>query len=111
MRINRLKHLDKVHLRRRAYKASWSQEEDIIIREMYPQADAADMLQKLPTRTWEAIRQRGQKIGVLRERGVNTTFAYRDYDDVSLRDMEYAHEHNLTLKGKKPQWSCPSLIP
>ncbi|HYU76622.1 MAG TPA: recombinase family protein [Ktedonobacteraceae bacterium] len=96
--------VDILHLRRRAYQASWAEEEDAIIREMYPRVDAADILQKLPDRTWEAIRQRGQKIAVVRERGVNMTDAYRVYDDVSLRDVQYAQEHTLTLKGKNPQW-------
>ena len=96
--------VDILHLRRRAYKASWTKEEDAIIREMYPTIDAADILQKLPDRTWEAIRQRGQKIGMVRERGVNMTDAHREYDDISLRDVQYAQEHSLTLKGKNPQW-------
>jgi hypothetical protein len=97
--------VDVLHLRRRAYKAIWTDEEDAIIREMYPTVDAELILQQLPDRTWEAIRQRGQKLGVMRKQNVNTTEAFREYDDVSLKDVLYAQEHGLTLKGRIPQWS------
>jgi len=98
--------IDIAHIRRRAYKASWTEKEDAIIQQMYETEDAAAILEKLPDRTWEAIRQRGQKLGVFR-RGYkqNTTEAYKEYDDVALRDVAYAQENGLTLNGKNLQWT------
>jgi hypothetical protein len=97
--------VDVVHIRRRAYKAVWTEEETAIVREMYETSDAAEILEKLPVRTWEAIRQRGQQIGILRKGcKQNTSEAYKDFDKVSIQDVKYAEENALTFNSKIPRW-------
>ncbi len=95
--------VDIAHIRRRFYKAPWSDEEKAVIRELYPHADALQLLIRLPERTWSAIKVQADALGITRQRGSNTTQAYLEYDTVSIRDVQYAQEHYLTLKGKTLQ--------
>ncbi|HEY3992103.1 MAG TPA: hypothetical protein VGM01_04395 [Ktedonobacteraceae bacterium] len=75
-----------------------------MIRELYPDADALALLTRLPERTWTAIKVQADVLGIIRERGSNTTTAYREYDTASIQDVEFAQKHNLTLKDTNPQW-------
>jgi hypothetical protein len=50
-------------------KSFWSKEEEEILRAMYPQADAAEILNALPDRSWSSIMARAERKGIKRDRG------------------------------------------
>jgi DNA invertase Pin-like site-specific DNA recombinase len=101
--------IDVAHLRRDANKSPWSEQEDQILRDIYPTADRADLLQRFPTRSWQAIRLRAYDIGLRRSREVrhskhNTILTVND-GYPALADLDYAQAHGLVLNDKKAQWS------
>jgi hypothetical protein len=72
---------------------------------LYPTADAAEIIQALPTRTWTAIKNRSSELGVKRiSNASNTIQPYVAYFNVSLQDALYAREHDLDVNDKNPQW-------
>lgn len=46
----------------------WSEDEDIILKKYYPNALKHEILKSLPTRTWEAIRWRANKLRLYRKK-------------------------------------------
>jgi hypothetical protein len=96
---------DIVHLRIRSNGGTWTEEEDTLVETLYPTADAAEIIQALPTRTWTAIKNRSSELGVKRiSNASNTIQPYVAYFNVSLQDALYAREHDLDVNDKNPQW-------
>ncbi len=96
--------IDIAYIQRRGFSATWTEEEDRSVREMFPTEDAAAILEKLPARTWGAIVTHAKILGVRRPRRRNATTAAMDFENVSILDVQFAKEHRLTLNGKKAQW-------
>jgi len=100
--------VDVAHLRRAANGIPWSEEEEELLRRLYPTEDAQVLMQTLPARPWNAIRTHARKLGIRRD---NTEGRKRHsiYMPNSiypcLVDIAYAKEHDLVLSDKKAQWS------
>lgn len=59
--------------RAKGSQSAWSDEEVEILRSYYPQADRIDILKALPDRTWAAIIQQANDIGMKRLHRLNTS--------------------------------------
>jgi hypothetical protein len=99
--------IDVAHLRRDANKSPWSEQDDQILRDLYPTADRADLLQRFPNRSWTAIRLRAYDIGLRRSRHHSKQPTISTINDgyPALADIDYAQTHTLVLSDKKAQWS------
>jgi hypothetical protein len=98
--------IDTGHFKRTAAnKTRWSQEEETILREIYPHADAAEILKALPDRSWDGIQHRANRLNIERERkGRNSIYVTLESYG-TLEDRQYEEEHGLSPLGKKVHWS------
>jgi hypothetical protein len=97
---------DIAHIRRGWSGSRWERDDDMLLRALYPIADAGDILQAFPTRGWGAIKQRASVLNIQRERnGANSIpVSNRYFIDMSWQDLEYARQHELVLTTKNAQW-------
>jgi len=95
---------DTMHERRITNGKTWTEEEDVIIRELWPSGDGGEILSRLSNRSYSAIKKRAQDLGVRREKK-GGSIRLDEYFDISMQDMAYAREHGLDTVSKKPQWS------
>ncbi len=96
---------DIAHIRRSSDGGAWTDEEDAIMHELYPTADAAVILKALPTRTWRAIISRSFKeLRITRTHTGKNSIRAQDYLNISMKDIEYAEENGLDANVKNPQW-------
>lgn len=67
-------------------KPGWTEDEDEVLRKMYPREDREAILHALPNRTWGSISQRVGEIGVQRQTSKNTSKIpiHLTYSDVAL---------------------------
>lgn len=94
---------DIMHQRRVTNGKTWTEEEDAIIRELWPTGDGGEILNRLPSRSYGAIKKRAQDVGVRREKKGGSV-RLGEYFDISIQDRHYAEEHQLDTVSKKPQW-------
>jgi DNA invertase Pin-like site-specific DNA recombinase len=96
------------HIRRIANRGSWTDEEDETLAGMYATEDQAAIIHALPHRSWRAMKARAFDLGLHRPKGMqirNSIDANKQFLDVSLKDIEYAQEHQLDTSDKNVQWS------
>jgi hypothetical protein len=94
---------------RRIYcnRTAWTPEEEDVLRKMYPKEDAAVILQALPERSWTAIMNRAEKLGIKRERGRRpNSFNANDKSSSSSsqRDKEFEEAEGVSASVKGAQW-------
>lgn len=56
-----------LNLKRKTNRITWSEEEDQLLREMYPSKSKTEILKNLPKRKWRYIRNRADKLGLVRD--------------------------------------------
>ncbi len=85
----------------------WTAEEDEQLRQLYPFADAEEILQAFPQRNWTGLRNRALALGIRRERNTPNRIPVNNskYAQVTYEDIQFAQEHNLVLGPKNVQWS------
>ncbi len=72
---------------------SWSEEENIILSEMYPESTLQQMHKALPSRSWSSIQSRASAIGLHRKQGAEPLRPKNIYErSLSLQDYEYMQE-------------------
>jgi hypothetical protein len=98
--------VDTGHFQRDASNRTiWSQEEIDILRQMFPMADAAEILEALPDRSWKGITYRAQRLGIKRERGARPNSIHVTRTDYrTLEDKKYEEENGLSSSVKNVQW-------
>lgn len=87
------------------YHAEWTEEEDAIIREMYPTEDKARVLEALPNRSWYSVQTRASDLKlptVRRVRGASTM-----PNDLAYSDLVLMKEVGMTDKDT-PYWTVQS---
>jgi len=83
----------------------WSEEEEITLQTLYSTITAKELVQALPNRTWQGIKQKASHLHLHRKKGDEQKSAgYLDYWVVCYTDVQYAQEKNLVLHDKNPQW-------
>ncbi len=65
---------------------AWSTEDEQALRELYPDADRLELLQRFPTRTWSGIYTWANQMGLSRNTQLNTSGITNRY--ISLKDYE-----------------------
>lgn len=102
---------DVMFLRRGSYSGAWTEEEDAIIRECYPNEDGAEILKRLPRRTWGAIMMRAAKLGIERTKWKRSSICMTNFYYAAWEDKLYADEHDLDINDKNPQWLISTKVP
>jgi hypothetical protein len=101
--------IDVAHLWRYANMTRWTKAEEAVLYEMYPHADAGDILKRLPDRCWSGIKLHAQELKIVRSperRKIrNSMPVNQEYHGFSLKDVAYAREHGLSLRSKNAQWT------
>lgn len=73
----------------------WTEEEDQLVREMYATASPQELLDALPRRPWEGIRNRARDLPVSRPLSMREKIPYRN---VSKQDVELATQYDILLE-------------
>lgn len=107
--------IDVGHIRKLSSKASWSKEEEEVIRRLYPEGEVLEMLKALPNRNWNGIQEHASYMKVnrvlSRREAMRSTVESGIPTNISLDDWEYAQATSLSFL-KKVQWSSlPSCLP
>ena len=77
----------------------WSREEEEVLSSLYPTASTKeDVLQALPTRTWEGIEKRANILRIRRERRTSDKFDHT----LTYRDRMFLEEQELSLSDFIP---------
>ncbi len=97
-------------LRENTAKQFWTEEDDAIVKEMYPTADTLDILHRLPTRNYNMLTARASILGVTRQvkdkgrlqvhrlgMGKDASGVVAKYERFSLVDWEYMNANSLTM--------------
>ncbi len=97
--------------RRRGNGGLYSDEEDTILRELYPVADRAAILDRLPHRSWSGILvQAGRELGLTRNRSCGNSSSL--HIDLSRNDYAICARLGLQYDGNWPDkltwWITPS---
>lgn len=82
---------------------TWSDEEDRLVRELYPMASRNEILHALPRRSWWSIRVHASNLRVVRQTRINgSELPY----DMSVDDIDFMQKHGLMLDGsdKRVWW-------
>ena len=93
-------------LRRRTGIAHWSDEENQLVKALYPDASRSEILQQLPRRSWTSIRtQANDALHLSRKHQRSDTTIPAD---MSVEDIAFMQEHDLTLDhpDKPVWWTC-----
>ena len=72
----------------------WSEEEEEVVRALYPSGDADEIMRQLPTRSWRAIKGHAATHGISRVSGQVLTD--KRCTSLSLQDLAFMCEHGLT---------------
>jgi len=94
--------IDTRYIRRTTSNGSgWSEEEDQKFATMYPSADALELLNAFPERTWMAMRRRAEMLGIKRsvENDMPTRSMYAHYCIRDIEFLEEAGELSVGVKG------------
>jgi len=86
------------------HTTNWSEEDDLLLAELYPTTTTLDIMRAFPNRTWGAINCHAMRIGVQR-RIKEPTGVGKMYKNRTLRDIEYEEEHDIIAKGNAIVWS------
>jgi len=92
-------------------RSAWSEEEEAVLRDMYPKEDASVIIAALPERSWRSIYSRAGKLGIKRERRRPNLICTSD-DSVlrsSQEDREFEAKMGVSPSVKEAQWRPPSL--
>jgi len=101
---------DMVYQRIESNGGTWTQEEMSLLYELWPSAQALEIVQALPTRTWGTLRVRAHLLNIRRPKGnLSKSAGYHTYLDVCFNDVLFAQEIGLIINDKNPQWCkrCP----
>ncbi|QBD80586.1 hypothetical protein EPA93_33290 [Ktedonosporobacter rubrisoli] len=96
------------HFKRvKANSTLWTPEEDEKVYQLFANADAAELLQALPDRSWGSISHRGARLGIQRakRKGSNSILLQAVGCTTAIEDKKYEQEHNIDPNGKNAQWS------
>ncbi|TMD66898.1 MAG: recombinase family protein [Chloroflexi bacterium] len=86
------------------HTTNWSEEDDLLLAELYPTTTTLDIMRAFPNRTWGAINSHAMRIGVQRQIKEPTGVG-KMYKSRTLRDIEYEEEHGIIAKGNAIVWS------
>lgn len=88
----------------------FSIEEDAIIREMYPEADALAIMERLPNRSWQGIHARGGVLKVKRLRNIpNSRKVTKALENgICYDDAKFMEEKGVAFLPNITQWRRPS---
>lgn len=82
-------------------QGNWSEEENTILREMYPGAKATEILELLPNRNWKSVISHAFELGITRKREkMITSLSY-----INPEDRKYEEENGLIPSVKNDDWS------
>src|SRR6266702_5856485 len=96
---------DIAHMRIDSNAGLWTEEEETILQTLYPTVTAKELVQTLPNRTWQGIKQKASLLHLHRKKGDEQKSAgYQNFWNVCYRDGLYAEEHGLVLHDRNPQW-------
>jgi len=96
---------DIAHIRIDSNAGLWTEEEETTLQTLYATVTAKQLVQALPKRTWQGIKQKASNLHLHRQKGDEQKSAgYLDYWNVCYHDVLYAQENNLVLHDKNPQW-------
>lgn len=101
-------------LRENTAKQFWTQGEDTILKELYPEADTLTILHRLPTRNYNMVTARASSLGLRRlvkDKGrvsvarlaKDTSGTLAKYERFSIVDWRYMEAHSLTI-GNCATW-------
>jgi DNA invertase Pin-like site-specific DNA recombinase len=79
---------------------AWTDEENRLLRTLYPHADRATILQALPTRSWTAIGRQAFNLQISRPTLPNTSGLYKT---LSIRDKEFMDEVGIVFDVASPK--------
>ncbi len=96
---------DIAHIRLDSNAGLWTEEEETTLQMLYPTVTAKELVQALPNRTWQGIKQKASLLHLQRKKGDEQKSAgYLSYWNVCYRDGLYAEENGLVLHDRNPQW-------
>lgn len=81
--------------------SKWTGEEDAIIKDLYPTADGAEILKRLPGRTWHSILIRASKLKVTRELKNQTNPVVIDEGRIKGR-IDWTEQEDAIIREKYP---------
>jgi hypothetical protein len=90
--------------RRRGQMARWTDEEKEIVRQTYATEQKETILQMLPTKTWKAIREQANDLGLVRDLAMRERLGIPV--NLAWTDIEFMRREGLT--DRKPFCLSPS---
>jgi len=100
--------IDEGHIRKTTSKSPWNEEDDKVLRIMYPTREVREILEAFPIRNWNGIQERAAELEIRRELDRRTEMASilasNIPRNISLEDWKYGEEYGLLSSGKNPQW-------
>ncbi len=81
--------------RRKSAHKEWTEEENEVIRTLYPEVAREEILEKLPRRTWAEIIIQARKLKVNRLRNLVSAFAVSD--TLSVEDLTFMQEAGIAV--------------
>jgi hypothetical protein len=90
--------------------ATWTEEEDILLHEVYEKESPQTILKVFPERSWQAIKHRGARLGLVRSYPHRSGISF-EQQDLSLRDLAFAKEQGIAPNDKAPHWSQLPGVP
>jgi len=96
--------------RKEAGRQPWSEEDEHVLRDLYPQADRLAILQALPTRSWQSIIAWANDMGLKRYTQLNTSGIH----DILLcwKDAQLLQAHGWKKEEKRDHtawWDVDTL--
>ncbi len=77
----------------------WKEEDNELIRSLYPRADREKILRSLPARSWNSIKLQAEKLGVERH---NQASRFPLHHALSIADMEFMQATGYTNPHEQP---------
>ena len=95
-----------IHAGRVRVQLSWTEEENAVLREMYPEAEPEEILKRLlPHRTWQSVRAQASKLKIARKHGKTpNSILLSDQGNVTIEDKQFEEEVGLISNVRKVQW-------
>ncbi|EFH87001.1 SANT/Myb domain-containing protein [Ktedonobacter racemifer] len=87
-------------------RLSWTEEENAVLRQMYPEAEPEEILKNLlPHRTWKSVRVQAHKLKIARKHGKTpNSILLSDQENVTVEDKQFEEEMGLISGVRKVQW-------
>jgi hypothetical protein len=79
--------------RRHADSLYWSEQEDILLHELYPIEPPETIMQALPCRTWKGILSRANELGIYRRKKTGGV----TYPHMSAEDLQLVEEFDIPI--------------